>query len=560
MRLTALTAALCSALLAPLAHAVTLAPNEVNIKTPPGVVVKPTWRTGNTSKQVPITLNKQDKLTVNGTVVANPAVVPPPPLACPAATLTWGSTTATCDAAYGGGASGSTASAVDAVGPNVGSATATCTNGVVTIASPVCAPVPPPEMHAGLHVDETSFMTRTVGFDREWTYLTNEVLTSDTIGDFRTVCDPSHMSFDDPIVYPGQPGKAHPHVFFGNTGTNANSTPESILNSGNSTCRGGTINRSAYWAPQMIDTATGKALRPVGLIVYYKTGYRNVTPSKIVPFPKGLRMIAGNPMASAPPVASDPHMGFSCGGNAPKDLSIVNCPAGTELWANITFPQCWDGINLDSPDHKSHMAYAPVYPVPPTGNGCPTTHPVPLTEIAFQVRYLVGPEGTSKWRLASDVYSESIPAGYSMHGDWMNGWRQDILEAWTKNCNNASLNCQAHLLGDGRAMGSCPGNTAGPCVPDTPVAVTVDGWTRVGNDNGFTRLDKDRVVRYGPNADGTYARHLRNDAGQGRRQLLQQAAVRLSAGRHRAALLRDRDAEPVRPLKSCAGNSRATRR
>ena len=21
------------------------------------------------------------------------------------------------------------------------------------------------------------------------------------------------------------------------------------------------------------------------------------------------------------------------------------------------FPQCWDGVNLDAPDHKSHMAY-----------------------------------------------------------------------------------------------------------------------------------------------------------------------------------------------------------
>jgi hypothetical protein len=34
-----------------------------------------------------------------------------------------------------------------------------------------------------------------------------------------------------------------------------------------------------------------------------------------------------------------------------------NCQPGDELWARIAFPQCWDGVNLDSPDHKSHMAY-----------------------------------------------------------------------------------------------------------------------------------------------------------------------------------------------------------
>jgi hypothetical protein len=41
----------------------------------------------------------------------------------------------------------------------------------------------------------------------------------------RTACQFSHMAFDDPIVYPGQPGKSHLHVFFGNTGTNATRPP-----------------------------------------------------------------------------------------------------------------------------------------------------------------------------------------------------------------------------------------------------------------------------------------------------------------------------------------------
>ena len=31
------------------------------------------------------------------------------------------------------------------------------------------------------------------------------------------------------------------------------------------------------------------------------------------------------------------------------------CTGG--LRAEVTFPSCWDGLNLDSADHKSHMAY-----------------------------------------------------------------------------------------------------------------------------------------------------------------------------------------------------------
>ena len=31
------------------------------------------------------------------------------------------------------------------------------------------------------------------------------------------------------------------------------------------------------------------------------------------------------------------------------------CPYGLRI--NNFFPTCWDGVNLDSPDHKSHVAY-----------------------------------------------------------------------------------------------------------------------------------------------------------------------------------------------------------
>src|SRR3712207_8279726 len=41
-------------------------------------------------------------------------------------------------------------------------------------------------------------------------------------------CDSSHRNSDDPIVYPGAPGAAHSHDFFGNSSTNAHSTHESL--------------------------------------------------------------------------------------------------------------------------------------------------------------------------------------------------------------------------------------------------------------------------------------------------------------------------------------------
>ncbi len=266
----------------------------------------------------------------------------------------------------------------------------------------------------------------------------------DGVGVFRTVCGFSHMAFDDPIVYPGQPGRSHLHTFFGNTGVNGNSTASSILNTGNSTCRGGTLNRSAYWVPAMIDTRDGTPIRPIESHFYYKTGYHGIAASSVQFIPANLRMIAGDTRNGAP---SGPFR-YSCHGasNAAYTQSIPNCPAGTELVQEIFFPQCWDGQNLDSPDHKSHMAY-------PSGGRCPSSHPVALPEITFNIFYQVTESNsTVRWRLASDNYSNSLPGGYSAHADWFNGWRQDILDAQVRNCSRTGLDCGSGMLGDGRTL------------------------------------------------------------------------------------------------------------
>ena len=38
-----------------------------------------------------------------------------------------------------------------------------------------------------------------------------------------------------------------------------------------------------------------------------------------------------------------------------NELPPVACPSG--IRAEINFPSCWDGKNVDSADHKSHVAF-----------------------------------------------------------------------------------------------------------------------------------------------------------------------------------------------------------
>jgi len=264
----------------------------------------------------------------------------------------------------------------------------------------------------------------------------------DGVGAFRISCGLSHLSFDDPIVFPGTPGGAHLHAFFGNTGTNAYSTAQTLLAGGNSTCNGGIMNRSAYWAPVIID-AGGLPVIPSDAIFYYKSGYYGVPPALIHAMPPGLRMIAGDGRATAP---QDSHY-WGCFetyiGHFPEIPDGLLCGVGSHVQLQIDFPQCWNGVDLDSPDHKSHMAF-------PVEGQCPASHPIAIPVITVNIHYPVPASGTVGWHLSSDMYDYSQHGGYSAHADWFNGWNADLESVWIENCVQAAGDCHAHLLGDGR--------------------------------------------------------------------------------------------------------------
>ncbi len=267
------------------------------------------------------------------------------------------------------------------------------------------------------------------------------------VGAFRVSCEYSHMAFDDPIVKPGQPGKSHLHTFFGNTLATGDSTPDSIATTGSSTCHGGTANRSAYWVPTLFDSRTGQPIKPTFAIMYYKTGYEGVKAEDVRRMPERLRVVAGDAAASS----KQDRMIWGClvgGGPNPGGGIPTDCGVGAEaVQMSVVFPQCWDGQNLDSADHKSHMSY------PDNPNGCPASHPVPLSQITINVRYAVTSEGESRfWKLSSDMYDTTDkPAGLSLHGDWMNGWDDDVAQAWVEGCLHPRRSC-SYQMGDGREL------------------------------------------------------------------------------------------------------------
>jgi hypothetical protein len=275
----------------------------------------------------------------------------------------------------------------------------------------------------------------------------NGLPVQDGLGAFRTTCNIAKFAFDDPIVYPNQPGASHLHMFFGNTAITGRSTAASIANSGGSTCRGGILNRSAYWIPALYDTVTKEFIAPRFGQFYYKSG-SNVDVTKTVDIPPGLRMIAGDKAATGP----QPHIGWSCGGVNQTGL-IPDCVNGVDLLtAAVEFPLCWDGRNLDSPDHKSHMAYV-IYQDPPLKSYCPATHPVQLPQISEQFDFpILKRHRPDRWRLTSDMYSTTIRGGRSLHADWMLGWDQPTIHSIVVNCLQKGLDCGVGTIGGGQHL------------------------------------------------------------------------------------------------------------
>ena len=235
---------------------------------------------------------------------------------------------------------------------------------------------------------------------------------------FVSHCAFSHRRPDDPIVYPGRPGASHDHTFLGSKSTDANSTNDS-LRAAASTCkrRGET---AAYWVPTL--TAGGQAVVPAAASVYYRRG----TIDDVKPFPFGFRMIAGSASATSPQPLAVTRWDCGIEANVPGASDPPVCPPGprTALRLHVSFPECWDGQNLDSGDHHSHMAYA-------VQGRCPPSHPVAVPAIELILRY---PEVKGPVVLSSGGV-------YSAHADFVNSWEEGRLDGLVTDCLNEVRFC-----------------------------------------------------------------------------------------------------------------------
>ena len=195
----------------------------------------------------------------------------------------------------------------------------------------------------------------------------------------------------------------------------------------------GSSDLSAYWVPSLIKTnADGSKSVVKGdqmNIVYYRRAGGGRGPG-VLPFPKGLRMIAGDAMATSD--QSLKIVQWDCGGGGLESPHMYQCPGtgSAPVHASLVFPSCWDGVHLDSANHKSHMAY------PAQDGACPADHPVSLPQITFEVDF-PGLAGGPAYSLASGGV-------YSWHGDFIADWDNRVQNALVTSCLNGSAPVRRH--------------------------------------------------------------------------------------------------------------------
>ncbi len=253
------------------------------------------------------------------------------------------------------------------------------------------------------------------------------------IGTFEAVCTFSHRLSDDPIVFPHGPGASHPHDFFGARRTNAFSTNESIRTTNTNCVRHSSAapsaDHSAYWAPTLYVNGNPVVAKTMG--AYYNTGVRYI--KAIEAFPENLRMIAGSSSGGPQEVDGERVWFYHCpaGERTPGNAHTAPLCNTKVMELHMRFPDCWDGMNLDSANHKSHMAYSRRESSSLLAT-CPPTHPRLMPKLRMILRYptLGGPT----LRLSSGGISTA-------HADFMNGWDQAKLEALVRDCLNTDVYC-----------------------------------------------------------------------------------------------------------------------
>jgi hypothetical protein len=310
----------------------------------------------------------------------------------------------------------------------------------------------------------------------------------------------------DPLVNPGQMPSTHVHQIVGGNAFNVSMTTGDVSDKATCTTCAFAEDFSNYWTANLYFKARNGSYKRVqqggaayqfndrfstqtsgGILVYYVSPQ----PGKITAFKPGFRMLVGDPAMrsrkdqtlrrqncyrcyTGPNFGGD--TGAPCMDNNVDTEAFPSKQCKGGIRSNIHFPTCWDGKNLDSPDHKAHVAYPSNGPTNFLGtNGqCPSSHPVKIPQLMYEVVWDTTPfNDKSLWPADGSqpfVLSTGDPTGFGQHADYVFGWKGDSLQRGMDASGCMGASCASAKLKTQTI------DQAKACSVKARVGENVDGW------------------------------------------------------------------------------------
>ncbi|WP_408647465.1 DUF1996 domain-containing protein [Streptomyces geranii] len=290
-------------------------------------------------------------------------------------------------------------------------------------------------------------------------------------GTFTTSCGVNAeglFNSDNVIVAPGVSNGAHHfHDYVGNQSNNAFASDEDLAAARTSCVDQG--DRSSYFWPVLrlqngaqeqdanspgggIEGNAGEIVTPRQVTMTFVGNPRG----EVVAMPRLLRIITGDAKAFVNGTANA-NASWSCTGFEDKAQlkdKYPLCPRGSEVVRTFRFQSCWDGSNIDSANHRTHVAFTDA-----DGN-CPTDFEA-IPQLVQRIVYDVDAPslrdgGRTTPLFAVDSFPEQLHKPVTDHGDFINVFDEDLMREMV-GCINTGRQC-----GAGAPNGEEPENSPSP--------------------------------------------------------------------------------------------------
>ncbi|MFJ3714594.1 DUF1996 domain-containing protein [Streptomyces sp. NPDC090057] len=293
-------------------------------------------------------------------------------------------------------------------------------------------------------------------------------------GTFTTECGVNAnglFNSDNVIVAPGVSNGAHHfHDYVGNQSNTAFASDDDLAKADTSCVDKG--DRSTYYWP-VVRLQNGKQERDAGAPGGGTEGNAGqiVTPKdvtltfvgspqgKVTAMPRLLRIITGDAKAFVNGPANA-NASWSCTGFEDRQLKdkYPLCPSGSDVVRTFRFQSCWDGRNIDSANHRTHVAFAT-----PDG-ACPAGFqaiPQLVQRIVYDVKApSLNDGGRTVPLFAVDSFPEQLHKPVTDHGDFINVFDEGLMREMV-DCINSGRTC-------GPRGGDDSGATAAPSQSQSP--------------------------------------------------------------------------------------------